>query len=170
MLEIRLATIDDAAGLSKVHIDTWRTTYTGIVPQAHLDSFDYKQRADRWREILITNQPRSHNLVSTLNGTIVGFVSGGESRTPNTPYESEIYALYLLKEYQGRGFGKLLFNRSVTSLIASGFSSTMLWVLKDNPTVGFYQAMGGKLFDEQPDEIGGVKLTESAYGWDQLKK
>lgn len=30
MLQIREATINDAEGIAKVHVDSWRTTYEGI--------------------------------------------------------------------------------------------------------------------------------------------
>jgi len=35
---IRAAKAVDAASIGKVVVDTWRTTYTGIVPQDYLES------------------------------------------------------------------------------------------------------------------------------------
>lgn len=45
----------------------------------------------------------------------------------------------------------------------------MLWVLEDNPSCGFYGAMGGMVADEKWEEIGGKKLKELAYGWSSLE-
>jgi hypothetical protein len=42
----------------------------------------------------------------------------------------------------------------------------MLWVLADNPTRGFYEALGGRLLGEQPIQIGNDSLAEVAYGWE----
>lgn len=30
---IRKAKLDDATGIAKVHVDSWRTTYKGIIPE-----------------------------------------------------------------------------------------------------------------------------------------
>ena len=36
---IRVAKASDAAAIARVHIDSWRTTYVGIVPQDYLDAY-----------------------------------------------------------------------------------------------------------------------------------
>ncbi|MDH2899382.1 MAG: hypothetical protein PXY39_00250 [archaeon] len=52
MINIRPALVSDALNISKVHIDTWKTTYRGIVPQDYLDNLSYKEREERWIKIL----------------------------------------------------------------------------------------------------------------------
>ena len=37
MFEIRKASIDDSEGIVKVHIDVWKTTYTGIINEEYLN-------------------------------------------------------------------------------------------------------------------------------------
>jgi ribosomal protein S18 acetylase RimI-like enzyme len=50
-----------------------------------------------------------------------------------------------------------------------GFSSMLLWVLKDNlPARKFYEALGGIYLREKPIEIGSQRLIEVAYGWKNL--
>lgn len=44
----------------------------------------------------------------------------------------------------------------------------MLWALADNPTRGFYEAMGGTVAREKEIEIGGDKLLEVAYVWKRI--
>ena len=43
---------------------------------------------------------------------------------------------------------------AANALHQRGFTSLMLWVLKGNPTRGFYEHLGGRLFCEQMIEIG----------------
>lgn len=43
-MNIRKANRDDAPGIAKVHVDSWRTTYKGIIPQSFLDELSYEQR------------------------------------------------------------------------------------------------------------------------------
>lgn len=53
-------------------------------------------------------------------------------------------------------------------LIDSGFESMSLWVLAQNPARRFYEQLGGTAVEEKTIEIGGRKLAEVAYGWDDL--
>ncbi|MFK0522174.1 hypothetical protein ACINKY_08160 [Paenibacillus illinoisensis] len=46
MLHIREATINDAEGIAKVHVHSWRTTYKGIIPEEFLTNLSYKQETN----------------------------------------------------------------------------------------------------------------------------
>lgn len=43
-MHIRRATETDAAAIARVQVDSWRSTYKGIVPEQHLISLSYKER------------------------------------------------------------------------------------------------------------------------------
>ncbi len=49
-MRIREATPDDIPGIARVHVDTWRTAYLGIVPAEHLAGLSYERSEARWRE------------------------------------------------------------------------------------------------------------------------
>lgn len=49
---IRPAKIDDVPGIARVQIETWRTTYVGIVPDEHLANLSYERCQKKWSEIL----------------------------------------------------------------------------------------------------------------------
>jgi hypothetical protein len=40
---IRSAKLEDATGIAKVRIDTWRTTYRDIVPSEFLNGMSYEE-------------------------------------------------------------------------------------------------------------------------------
>src|SRR5688572_11272938 len=81
-LVIREAALADAAGIAVVHIDSWRTTYRGIVPQAYLDSLDYDERTVRWNQILSESAATHAVYVAEDRQVgIVGFASGGPERS-----------------------------------------------------------------------------------------
>ena len=65
---IRRATIHDASGIAKVHVDSWRTTYTGIVPQEYLDSLDYAARTELWKRQLTESE--AHFLIAEDTGVL----------------------------------------------------------------------------------------------------
>ena len=49
MALVRYATIDDA-GIGRVHAESWRGAYRGIVPNDFLDSIDVDEWSERRRQ------------------------------------------------------------------------------------------------------------------------
>lgn len=49
---IRPAQVSVAAAIAKVHVDSWRTTYRGMVPDSYLQALSYEQRTRRWQDAL----------------------------------------------------------------------------------------------------------------------
>jgi GNAT superfamily N-acetyltransferase len=167
-MKIREASPDDAFPIAKVHVDVWRSTYRGIMPDKVLDELTYEQRAKVRREALEKNDPKYRCFVAeTEDEGIVGFIIAGPRREGNENYSGEIYAIYLYKEHQGRGIGKALFRRGCEWLLSRGHRTMLLWVLRDNPTRRFYEEMGGKELESKIIEIG-APLDEISYGWDDL--
>lgn len=168
---MRPAIVEDAPGIARVHIDSWRTSYKGIVPDTFLANLSYRRREEVWTKILSNRERRQYEYVAVdEQGRIVGFVSGGPLRDGDPSYGSELYAIYLLKEAQGQGIGRCLFLAFVERLIQAGKNSMLLWVFaNNNPARGFYEAMGGRLVSKQPMEIGGVTLEEVSYGWRDMQ-
>ena len=41
-MRIRTATVDDASGMARVHVDTWRTAYRDILPASVLSTLSYE--------------------------------------------------------------------------------------------------------------------------------
>ena len=167
MASIRIAEVRDAAAIAHVHVQSWLTTYAAIVPQQYLDSLNEAERIPVWqdwlkRDILV--------FVAEVEGKVAGFASGGAIREPDPAYDSELYALYLLKEVQARGIGKALLGAVVKALVPKGHRSMLVWVLEQNPAVRFYEKAGAQYLWSKPIEIGGVQLYELALGWPDLKE
>src|SRR5262245_61994259 len=114
---IRLAQAQDALAIAKVHVDSWRTTYVGIVASEFLASLSYEQRETRWSSILSlpTSQSCTH-VAETSDRQVIGFSSAGPERDGDDTHLGEIYALYLLQPYQRQGIGRMLFEASAGEL------------------------------------------------------
>ena len=82
-MEIREAKVADALEIARVHVDSWRSTYAGMMPQDYLDQLDVEKRAHRWVEILSSGEPKEANLVAVIGGKVAGFTSIGPSRSPS---------------------------------------------------------------------------------------
>ncbi len=181
----------DAAGIARVHVDSWRTSYQGIVPADFLAGLSYERRQQRWDDILTRTDRRApHAQRGTSSGAwwddiqartdgggvvyvaedeagqIVGFAAGGPERNGDPVYRGEVYAIYLLAGQQRRGAGRRLMGAVAADLAAAGLHSLLLWVLAENaPARRFYAALGGVPLREQTFELGGVPVVEVAYGW-----
>ena len=73
-IRIRQAIDSDARGIARVHIDSWRSTYAGIVPADHLAGLDYDEREARWHRILADRRQNAF-VAGDADGRIVGFAS-----------------------------------------------------------------------------------------------
>ena len=169
-VHIRPARADDAAAIARVHVDSWRTTYVGIVPDEHLANLSYESSERRWHEWLAALDNAAFVCVAeTARGQIMGFASGGAERENSPVYQGEMYALYLLKEYQRRGIGRQLVATVARRLQQDGFATMLIWVLAENPACAFYAALGGMPAREKMVTIGGKELREIGYGWEDLE-
>ena len=122
---VRPARVNDARGIADVHVASWRTTYKGIFPDTLLDGLCVDKREQSWRETLAASEPSSVTLVACdVDGSIVGFISGGVERTGRLGYEGEVYAIYLLQLAQRQGLGTLLVQHFVRELRARGVGET----------------------------------------------
>ncbi|NMH73606.1 GNAT family N-acetyltransferase [Bacillus sp. RO2] len=168
VFKIRKATLSDTKGIARVHVESWKTTYAKIVPDEYLNNLTYESREQIW----INSIPIGGVYVAEDNGgEIVGFSSGGKERSGKYDgYDGELYAIYILKEYQGQGVGKALVQPIVDEIIGMGLSTMLVLVLKDNESRLFYEALGGKKLDELEVQIAGKKLSEVVYGWENLKE
>lgn len=168
-MTIREAIPQDAAGIARVHVESWRTTYPGIMPQEHLDALSYSDRERTWHKILC-GDGTTKTLVyvaETDVGEIVGFVAGGAERAGDPDFRGEISALYLLQSQQGRGLGRRLVQTFAQRLSQEGYRTLLIWVNVHNPARRFYEALGGTLARTGQREIRGVTYDDAGYGWDE---
>ena len=168
LIEIRKADLNDTKGIAKVHVDSWKTTYFNIVPNEYLNNLTYESQEKIWKK----NIPSGGIYVAANNdGEIVGFSAGGRERSGNyNGFDGELYAIYILKEYQGHGIGRQLVIPIIEEIKKLGLTSMLVLVLKDNNSRQFYEALGGIEIDEVEVRIGGEKLSESVYGWKDIRK
>ena len=94
-MKIRRATIKDAEGIAKVHVDSWRTTYKGIIPDEFLKNLSYEKRTELW----IANISKSDNyllVAETSEGEIIGFADIWKRETNTMPDATDLTSIYLL--------------------------------------------------------------------------
>jgi L-amino acid N-acyltransferase YncA len=169
-MKIRKATIDDAKAIAKVHVESWKTTYEDIVPSSYLQQLSVMEKEQLWKRGL---QKEKHYIFVVEDEAVCGFIAGGKNRSKEgvlADYEGEIYAIYLLRAQQGKGYGKELVKTLVKDFVNEGINSMIVRVLDDNPSKHFYEQLGGKAVDKAIVNIGGKELKEVCYGWNNIEE
>ncbi len=167
---IRSARVEDAAAIAHVHVESWRSTYAGMLPEKMLLKLSTAQHEQRWWRHVLGRFRRNHFVYVAENEAdgVIGFGSAGTSRDRELSHTGEVYALYVLDQYHGGGIGKALFLALSERVLAERGPSLVVWVLSSNPSRYFYESLGGRRVATRMDRMGGVEIEETAYGWDDV--
>jgi L-amino acid N-acyltransferase YncA len=167
LLHIRQARLEDAREIAHVRVITWRATYRNLLPEDVLANLSYEKSEETWREILTSNQRQGYAFVAEDHetGQVVGFAIGGPERNADLLYQGELYAIYILPEYQGKGLGRRLAASVARSLLKAGMKSMLIWMLDGNPADGFYRTMGGIPRRVMNVTIGEGVYRQTGYAW-----
>jgi len=164
-VRIRPAETTDALALARVHVDSWRVAYRGLVPDTALDSLSYESSAGRFRDAIATQQEETY--CADESGVILGFVTLGACRDAdlNSVISGEIWGLYLSPEHWRKGIGTILCRHAENLLAARQHRQAVLWVFEANDQARrFYEEMGFELAGAaKPLLVGGAMLTAIRY-------
>ena len=165
----RRANIKDALAVAKVHVESWRKSFAGIVPQEFLDNLSIEKREKVFRQRLGEVNYKMF-VAETFRDGVVGFTDFGKSREDDSPFKGELYAIYLLPEWQRKGIGENLFRLCQKELIADKINSMYLEALKVSPYKPFYKKMGGQIVGQGKHFLANVEYETVFYGWDNLSE
>ncbi|WP_025026023.1 GNAT family N-acetyltransferase [Caldalkalibacillus mannanilyticus] len=166
-MEIRRAKAGDENGIARVHVESWRTTYRGIMRDEMLDNLSVERREQYWKNEIDLNKVL---YVAVDEKRIVGFASGGKSRSTEYDYDGELYAIYLLEDYQQKGIGRKLISEVAQELRNLGYQSMIVWVLSKNPSKTVYEKLGALAFDSKDIDIAGDWFKEEVLVWKDLNQ
>jgi L-amino acid N-acyltransferase YncA len=169
-VRIRPGTTNDIEEISRVYAQAWKETYQGLAPDAFVNGMTAGAAAQIFRDSLQSN---SHSyffhVAEAPQRRLVGFCDGGKERSHPESGLGELYAIYILKEFQKHGTGRLLFHEAVESLLLAGMKSMIVWVLEPSPYRKFYESLHGTL---QPGfkqlQVTGQTLRLVSYLWSDL--
>jgi ribosomal protein S18 acetylase RimI-like enzyme len=167
---IRRATIDDAAAITRIHMDSWRSTYRGLVSDDFLDNLRLEDRVPRWQKRLADVDGGMFTYVAeAAPGLLAGFSQGGLEGTGNPDYTGELWSLHIAEPYQGAGLGRRLTSQVANHLYSAGHMSMLLWVLTGNHGARrFYERLGGVYIGDRVEDFAGGMIDEVAYGWPDI--
>ena len=148
----RKATVEDCYSIAELKGIVWNTTYKGIYSDETLSGYDVKKNEQILQNIV--NNSEIEIYVATDNDIIVGFMTCGKPYKPFRQYEQEVGLLYILKEYQKRGIGKVFFEIARKQVKEAGYDEFMVAVNSQNVNaIQFYLAMGGKIIFSEEKQL-----------------
>lgn len=140
---IRSAEAADSAGIARVHVDSWRETYAGLVPDRFFGADALAARERMWASILSGEPLNGTLVVADLAGQIVGFAFAGSADHPDATKGLEparnlhLFSIYLIAEDHGAGIGRQLLDAAI------GDQPAQLWVAQSNERArAFYVRQG----------------------------
>lgn len=163
----RRANMKDALAVAKVHVESWRKSFAGIVPQEFLDNLSIEKREKAFQEGFDEANYKMF-VAETFGDGVVGFADFGKSRENDSAFEGELYAIYLLSEWQRKGIGENLFRFCQKEMIADKINSMYLEALKVSPYKAFYKKMGGQIVGQRKHFLADVEYETVIYGWNNL--
>lgn len=164
---IREADQRDAPVIAKLHADSWRSAYRGILTDAFLDGRADEDRLCVWTERF--SQPSGKPmfvLVAEEGNHLVGFICAFPAA--DETFGSLVDNLHVVPDLTGRGIGRGLLSDAAKHLISDGYScGVFLWVLEKNERAWrFYERAQGIHTDSAVHTMAdGQKILARRYHW-----
>ncbi len=97
-VDVRSATAEDLLGIQRIAVLTWRSTYAGLIPDTDIETF-WTDAYDHERLRLMLDWLGSGLIVAIEDGEVIGYAMTGRNRDR----VAELFAIYVLPEWQGGG-------------------------------------------------------------------
>ncbi len=123
-----------------IHFRSWLESYDRLLDSRYLEKHSLEHC------INIAKKYPENTLVAEYKNEIVGFAAYNKSSDSDIN-RGEVYALYVLKDYQKLGIGKALMDECIKRLVTYEYVS--VWVLHNNiPAITWYEHYGFKMDGE----------------------
>ena len=157
---LRQPALSDAANVAELHVQTWRETYSHLLPEDFFTERHVQGRHRMWEHILGNpGGDRCVRIAEDDQQEILGFAMTGPSFGPEgqeLPRDRQLFCLYVAAAHHGTGVGQALLDAT------AGNAPTMLWVAKDNPrAVAFYRRNGFEFDGVEQQDPGAPKITDA---------
>ena len=167
---IRKAKPEEAERIVDINIEVWKKTYKDLIPQDTIDFLQTKtdERVERKKKSI---EEDNNTIVALVDGKIVGFNTFGEAKDKNYAGSGEIYAGYILDDYQGLGLGRQMAIECMRELVDKGYKTFVSKCLDGNPANEFHKSLGGIYVGQSDYDPLGIHVgKENIYFHEDLEK
>ena len=151
----RDAVVADIPALAELHVTTWNATYrTTRGPTI-------ATRTWQWTKVFANEHRRDFVLaLEDRTGRLIGFTWG---KPHDGEFPGELSKIYLRWEYHGLGLGRRIMAETARRFVDRGIHSFILFAELSNPTLSFFDRMGGERL------LNDRGLFDGAYAWRDVR-
>jgi len=159
-MKIRRAKQSDHQDIAAIHIESWKDSYSDVLPSEFLDgqiNIDFERH---WNEIEI----QKDDIVLVAEGnSLVGFVAVWYRPIPF------IDNLHVRPSQRSKKIGSALIKAVAKELINKGHKTACLWVFESNEkAIQFYERLGGIQKEQSMKNVFGYDVLSRKIEWDDL--
>ncbi|WP_074435717.1 GNAT family N-acetyltransferase [Oceanobacillus jeddahense] len=151
--------------MGKVNVESWQTTYRGLMSETVLRNLSVKDKKEKWENIIRAGNSTTFVAVDEEE-TVVGYLNMFIKKSA----VGEVTAIYLLKNWQGKGIGKALLLKCFQRFLEQSIHTIQVGVLVGNDSRLFYERMGAELVEEKGIQIDGNVLDLLVYEWKDISE
>lgn len=164
---VRSATAADLDPIAALHVESWRSTYRGILPDEYLDGLVEENRLSHWHKLMKGVDGERIILVAEANDGLVGFAATGPCEEDDL--DGYIEHIHVRPDLRGSGIGRRLLGEVAERLAGRGNASAYLLVYSDNhQAIRFYERLGGVTIADGMEEMAGIMVARSRVEWRDL--
>jgi diamine N-acetyltransferase len=151
MINLRLATLEDASRIQEIAEITWPISYAGVITSEQI-RYMLDLMYSQSKITAAIKDPKQAFWLAKKDGETIGFCSI-EFQNPSSEY-LRIHKLYVLPTAQGFGIGKLLVDKVAQEAQLKNIHCLHLNVNKRNKAYHFYLKIGFQILQEEVIDIG----------------
>ena len=163
-----IATKRDCEAIARLHAQSWKESYRGMLTDEYLDTKVDAERLAVWQKRFDYPSPNQYIKVAKIGDELVGFAC------TFFDYDSEWGAmldnLHVFTKWKKNGIGKALVKDAIEATLKNNPNSKLyLWVLEDNKSaIKFYDKLGGQNVEKKPLELAGIWVDSFRYVFSKL--
>jgi len=138
-ITLRKALPVDVHDIARIHVNSWKTAFEGLMPQKYINGYTCSSRIDEWNRVIKTNAETV--VVAECDSKVVGLMS--YSAHLHLLDTLELSKIYLCPTVYGKSIGSKFMNYLMNEAEAKGIKVINLYVLDNNESaIRFYMKHG----------------------------
>ncbi len=159
-MKIRHATQSDLQDIAAIHIESWKDSYSDVLPAEFLIRQIDREFIQHWSEIEIQNE----DIVLVAEEiSMIGFIAVWCRPIPF------IDNLHVIQSQRSKKVGSALMRAVAKELINQGHKTAYLWVVESNEkAIRFYERLGGIQKEQSMKTLFGYDVLSRKIEWADL--
>lgn len=157
---IRKAKSSEFDIIADIHIESWRNSYSDVLPPDFLNKKIVPSFKKHWSKIEIQN---NDVVLVAEEKQIIGFIAVWCRPIPF------IDNLHVMPSHRSKNVGTALMKAAAEALLVEGYRAAYLWVFHSNEkAIRFYEKLGGVQKEYAMKDIFGHELLSKKIDWADL--